>query len=65
MLFDFGLGREDVEILREMLDDATNNSGYYAHRKQNYSLASPLPLLLFDCAFADSVVHFTETEEES
>ena len=58
VLFDVGSGHEKPEIVKRMLDDATSGKGKFAHEKPQYRMASPTPLLLYECAYPNTVLHF-------
>ncbi|XP_053551287.1 LOW QUALITY PROTEIN: tRNA pseudouridine(38/39) synthase [Bombina bombina] len=55
VLFLIGQGREDPEVIRDLLDVQTNP------RKPHYNMAVELPLVLYDCHF-DDVQWVTEKE---
>lgn len=55
VLFDVGLRRERPTLVSRLLEDARKPD---ACGRPHYRLASPTPLMLFECAYPDSVVHF-------
>lgn len=58
VLFDVGVEHEKPEIVRRMLEDVTNGQGQFATEKPQYRMASPTPLLLYECAYPNTVLHF-------
>lgn len=63
VLFDVGMRREEPLLVKRMLDDAKSGTGPFANGKPHYRMASPTPLLLFECAYPQSVVAFPQTFE--
>lgn len=65
VLMDIGMGREQVDTIRQMLHDAETDSGHYSKGRPHYRMASPIPLLLYECTFPKSVVHFISQSARS
>lgn len=63
VLFDVGMRREDPMLVKRMLDDAKSGTGSFANGKPHYRMASPTPLLLYECSYPASVVAFPQTFE--
>lgn len=66
VLFDIGLRREHPSLIKRMLDDARSRTGPFGAGKPHYRMASPTPLLLYECAYPKEVLHFpmTSTSKE-
>lgn len=60
VLFDVGMGREEPSIIERMLVDARSGRGKFGRGRPQYRMASPIPLLLYECAYPDSVVAFPQ-----
>lgn len=58
VLFDVGMRREKPDVVARLLDDPRKGSGWFAHGRPQYRIASPVPLLLFECVYPDAVVFF-------
>lgn len=58
VLFDIGMGREEPNLVKQMLDDGKTTTGQFSNGRPQYRLASPIPLLLFECAYPKTVLHF-------
>ncbi|XP_055864792.1 uncharacterized protein LOC106070325 [Biomphalaria glabrata] len=56
VLFLIGQGKEDVTVIEELLDVEKNP------RKPQYTMASELPLVLFDCDFDDNLEWIYEAD---
>lgn len=70
VLFDIGLQRETPDVVRDMLNDATSDSGDFSRGRPQYRIASPTPLVFWKCEFPGSVVWFggcvdTDENEET
>lgn len=59
VLFDIGLRKEEPNVIKQMLDDAKSGTGTFSLGKPQYRMASPTPLLLYECAYPKSVVQFS------
>lgn len=58
VLFDVGLRHETPSVVRDMLIDATNESGDFSRGRPQYRIASATPLVFWECEFPESVVWF-------
>lgn len=58
VLFDIGMRREKPKLVKQMLDDGKTTTGLFSNGRPQYRLASPIPLLLFECAYPKTVLHF-------
>eukprot|EP00171_Calliarthron_tuberculosum_P011785 IDg11785t1 len=58
VLFEVGRGYERPDIVRRMLANVREGSGAFATGKPQYRMASPVPLLLDECAYPPSVLQF-------
>lgn len=58
VLFDVGLQNEKPEIVKRMLNDATNGSGDFCRGRPHYRVASPTPLVFWECEFPQKIVWF-------
>lgn len=63
VLFDVGMRREDPSIVQRMLEDPSTGSGKFSEGKPQYRMASPIPLVLYECAYPDSVLAFPQCFE--
>lgn len=64
VLFDVGLKREQPAVVKQLLDDAKSGEGAFGHGRPQYRMASPIPLLLYDCAYPESVVGFPRGDKD-
>lgn len=58
VLFDIGLRRETPDVVRDMLNDASSGLGDFSQGRPQYRIASPTPLVFWECEFPESVVWF-------
>lgn len=58
VLFDIGLRRETPDVVRDMLNDPSNGLGDFSQGRPQYRIASPTPLVFWECEFPESVVWF-------
>lgn len=58
VLFDVGRGVEQPQVVFDMLNDVQTGKGTFANGRPHYRLASPTPLLLFECSYPRNVVWF-------
>lgn len=65
VLFDVGMRREEPSLVNRMLDDAKSGTGRFANGKPHYRMASPTPLLLYECSYPQSVIAFPQTFERA
>lgn len=63
VLFDVGRGLEEPNVVFDMLNDVKQDKGPFAHGRPHYRLASPTPLLLFECSYPKTVIWFGERDE--
>lgn len=63
VLFDVGRGLEEPNVVFHMLNDVKQDKGTFAHGRPHYRLASPTPLLLFECSYPKNVIWFGEKDE--
>lgn len=59
VLFEVGKGNEEPEVVKQMLDDASTETGVFSHGKPSYQMAPASPLLLYDCAYPDNILQFS------
>lgn len=65
VLFEVGMGREKPELVKRMLDDAKRTTGPFSNGRPHYRMASPTPLLLFECAYPKTVLWFPELHDSA
>eukprot|EP00178_Gracilaria_changii_P014235 TRINITY_DN40290_c0_g1_i1.p1 TRINITY_DN40290_c0_g1~~TRINITY_DN40290_c0_g1_i1.p1 ORF type:complete len:507 (-),score=49.21 TRINITY_DN40290_c0_g1_i1:1356-2876(-) len=63
VLFDIGLGNEAPDVIKRMLDGARTDKGPFSNGRPQYKMASPVPLLLYECVYPKTVLHFPQTFE--
>ncbi|KAI0567210.1 Pseudouridine synthase I TruA [Gracilaria domingensis] len=63
VLFDIGMRNENPNVIKRLLDDARTNDGSFSNGRPQYRMASPTPLLLYECIYPRTVLHFPQTFE--
>lgn len=63
VLFDVGMSCEDPVVIKQMLDDAKIKTGVFSNGRPQYKMAPPTPLLLYECEYPKTVLHFPQSFE--
>ncbi|CAN8076435.1 unnamed protein product [Agarophyton chilense] len=63
VLFDIGMRNEKPDVIKRMLADARTAGCTFSNGRPQYRMASPIPLLLYECSYPGTVLHFPQTFE--